>query len=246
MRAKIPIVGILIPAHNEEANIRHTIRMIQESWVVAPIFVVDDGSTDKTADIAEKMGVTVIRLPRNQGKAAAFFAGVRFCMRKNISGIVTLDADLVKMDSRELEKLIETVRETCVNKKIAMVRVGVMEEGFPFVVNELSGTRGFSQRALVRLTSKNVRKIPEGYGLEHALNYFIPYSYHIEWNGKFLYKKHGRNEGDRDKQYRDRTHTQHKLYQFGMSTSFKERKKKRVTYKRDSPYLNRRARNHNL
>ncbi|MEU3647074.1 bifunctional polysaccharide deacetylase/glycosyltransferase family 2 protein [Lentzea sp. NPDC034063] len=76
-----PPVSVVVPAFNEALNIVATVRSIAGNNHLADVevIVVDDGSTDGTADIAEELdlpGVTVIR-QTNQGKPAALNAGIR-------------------------------------------------------------------------------------------------------------------------------------------------------------------------
>lgn len=76
-----PPVSVVVPAYNEALNIAATVRSIAANNHLADVevIVVDDGSTDGTADVAEELGlpgVTVIR-QANQGKPAALNAGVR-------------------------------------------------------------------------------------------------------------------------------------------------------------------------
>ncbi len=70
-----PLVSILIPAYNAENLIEYTLRSaIAQTWPRKEIIVVDDGSTDRTAEVARRYsskGVSVISLPENQGVAAA-------------------------------------------------------------------------------------------------------------------------------------------------------------------------------
>jgi glycosyltransferase involved in cell wall biosynthesis len=69
-----PLVSILIPAYNSEAWIADTLRSaIGQSWQRKEIIVVDDGSSDRTAEVARRFasaGVAVVSVP-NQGAAAA-------------------------------------------------------------------------------------------------------------------------------------------------------------------------------
>lgn len=84
-----PILA-LIPAYEEgprigavvEAAIRHL-----------PVIVVDDGSTDDTADRARVAGARVIRQVPNAGKGAALRAGFRHALEAGAQCVVTLDAD---------------------------------------------------------------------------------------------------------------------------------------------------------
>lgn len=63
-----PVVDMIIPALNEEASILLVLSLVPDS--VRTIFVVDNGSTDRTAEMAEAMGATVVSEPqRGYGKA---------------------------------------------------------------------------------------------------------------------------------------------------------------------------------
>jgi glycosyltransferase involved in cell wall biosynthesis len=87
-------ISIVIPAFNEEGAITDAIHEIQEimdqSSHEYEIIVVDDGSADKTADLARGEGVKLIELPENQGYGAALKAGIR---RSIYETIVITDAD---------------------------------------------------------------------------------------------------------------------------------------------------------
>ncbi len=70
--------------------------------------VVDDGSSDYTARIAEKMGATVIRHERNLGKGAALRSGMAFAREEGFNVVVAIDAD-GQSDASEIPKLIQPV-----------------------------------------------------------------------------------------------------------------------------------------
>jgi glycosyltransferase involved in cell wall biosynthesis len=85
-------ISIVIPAHDEERAIGAVLAALRAAHLPAvnEIIVVDDGSTDRTGEIAEQSGVRLIRLPANRGYGAALKAGIRAA-----SGdyILTMDAD---------------------------------------------------------------------------------------------------------------------------------------------------------
>ena len=87
-------VTILLPAYNEEAAIAPVVREIRDGMAGAgqpyEILVVDDNSSDRTADIAEELGARVIRRPINGGSGASRKTGT-IAARGEI--IVMLDAD---------------------------------------------------------------------------------------------------------------------------------------------------------
>ena len=68
-------VSFLIPAYNEAATIGEVLERIAALGLDAQVIVVDDGSTDETAAIAEAAGATVIR-QANGGKGAAIRAAI--------------------------------------------------------------------------------------------------------------------------------------------------------------------------
>jgi Glycosyl transferase family 2 len=68
-------VAVVIPARNESDRIAATVAAASQLPTVDLVVVVDDGSSDRTAAAAEQAGATVIRHPRNRGKAAAMETG---------------------------------------------------------------------------------------------------------------------------------------------------------------------------
>lgn len=85
-----PILAI-IPAFNEDRFIGSVV--LKARRYVDQVIVVDDGSTDETASIAESAGATVIRQEANSGKAAALNAGLELARGLNASAVVMLDGD---------------------------------------------------------------------------------------------------------------------------------------------------------
>jgi len=84
-------VVAVIPAYNEEVAIGSVV--LKTKKYVDRVIVVDDGSTDKTAEIAELAGAEVLRLNRNHGKAYALMKGFERAKELNCSVVVMLDGD---------------------------------------------------------------------------------------------------------------------------------------------------------
>ena len=84
-------IAALIPALDCEATIGALVRGTREH--VPLVVVVDDGSSDRTADAAKAAGAEVIRLPANRGKGAALLAGMSALQERGVEHVLTLDAD---------------------------------------------------------------------------------------------------------------------------------------------------------
>lgn len=84
-------VVVVVPAFNEATKIRSVVEGIQS--VCPDIVVVDDGSTDRTADCLERSGAIVLRHLVNRGQGAALQTGIECAVRLDADIVVTFDAD---------------------------------------------------------------------------------------------------------------------------------------------------------
>lgn len=82
---------VIVPALNEQETIHRVVSEIRAARF--DVLVVDDGSTDNTADRAKKAGATVLRLPLNLGVGGALRAGFRFAIDHHYAAVVQVDAD---------------------------------------------------------------------------------------------------------------------------------------------------------
>ena len=100
-------VSVIIPALNEEESIGEVVRTIPQG-LVSEIIVVDNGSTDQTAEIARQAGAVVLYEPR-KGYGYACLLGIARALRADPEVIVFLDGDLSDYpeDLPELLKPIE-------------------------------------------------------------------------------------------------------------------------------------------
>jgi cellulose synthase/poly-beta-1,6-N-acetylglucosamine synthase-like glycosyltransferase len=88
-------VTVVVPAYNEAANIAATVRsLIGNDYPDVRVIVVDDGSTDATADIVRRLGLPRVRLirQRNAGKPAALNTGIRHA---DTDLLILVDGDTV-------------------------------------------------------------------------------------------------------------------------------------------------------
>ena len=88
--AQLPLIAV-IPAYQAEASIE---KMVSQTLAfVAEVWVGDDGSTDRTALLAKKVGAKVVRFETNQGKGAMLRALFESIKNLSYSAVITLDAD---------------------------------------------------------------------------------------------------------------------------------------------------------
>jgi GT2 family glycosyltransferase len=114
-------VSAIVPAYNEAERIHAVISPLKQAKHIDEIIVVDDGSTDGTAEAARGLDVQVLELPGNVGKAAALDQGVRQA-RNDV--FLFLDADLVGLRPDHVDLLIDLYEE----RRLDMV-VGVFKNG---------------------------------------------------------------------------------------------------------------------
>ena len=101
--------AVLIPALNAESFIEPVIRGSLEHCRY--VVVINDGSTDRTAEIAERAGALVLHHEKNRGKGAALRTGFDWAMESMFDGVVTLDADGQHLP-QEIPKFIAARTET--------------------------------------------------------------------------------------------------------------------------------------
>ena len=87
---------IVIPALNEEPTIREVIQRVPDTFEgvgSTEIVVVDDGSSDRTAEIAREEGAIVVSHPRAAGVGAAFQSGLRKALERGADVVINIDGD---------------------------------------------------------------------------------------------------------------------------------------------------------
>lgn len=171
-------VSIIIPAYNEAERIVDTLDGIVKYEEVNEIIVIDDASTDKTADLVkayESEKVKIFSLHKNSGKGHALNEGLKKINKaSNIIGF--LDADL-GISSSDAIKLIKPILSSTADVTIAQFKPAKKKGGLGFVkklaknsVYELTGVELNSTLSGQRFFKKEVLdifdEIPYGYGVE--------------------------------------------------------------------------------
>lgn len=98
-------VALVIPAFNEASSIAQVVR---GASCYGHVIVVDDGSTDETADLARSSGATVVSHPRNRGYDSALNSGFIKADEMGFTTVITLDAD-GQHEPFILSKFIESI-----------------------------------------------------------------------------------------------------------------------------------------
>jgi len=106
-----PKILIIIPAFNEEANIRGVIEAVRLHQPEAHIVVVNDGSSDRTEEIAILEGVTVLSHPFNMGIGATMQTGFKYALMNGYDIAVQVDGD-GQHPADQVKDLVETLVES--------------------------------------------------------------------------------------------------------------------------------------
>jgi glycosyltransferase involved in cell wall biosynthesis len=175
---------IQIPCLNESGTLAVAIGALPRQvpgFDVVEWLVVDDGSTDGTAELAKALGVDhVVRHPVNRGLASAFMTGLAACLRLGADVIVNTDADN-QYDAADIPKLTAPVLHGEADMVIGARPIDETDH-FSWVKKRLQRLGSWA----VRMASKtDVRDAPSGFramSRETAmrLNVFSAYTYTLE------------------------------------------------------------------
>lgn len=127
--SELPKVTIIIPAYNEEKSIEKTVTSILASdYPDFEVFVIDDGSTDKTFEIAKKFEGDKVKVFRkkNKGKSSALNFGIK---KAKTELIFTMDAD-TRVDPNSMKKMAKYFKN---NKVMCVVSAMVTEKPKTFL-----------------------------------------------------------------------------------------------------------------
>src|SRR5581483_4507237 len=83
----------VVPAYNEAGSVAHVVRSLRERAPRFDVIVVDDGSTDATADQARSAGASVITLPFNLGIGGAVQTGFVYALEQGYDYMAQVDGD---------------------------------------------------------------------------------------------------------------------------------------------------------
>jgi glycosyltransferase involved in cell wall biosynthesis len=100
---------VFVPAFNEEESLPGVLEELREELPDVDVLVVDDGSVDRTAEVAQERGAEVLSFPENRGLPIVVAAGYEYAARKHYAYCGRVDAD-GQHPAKELHRLLDRVR----------------------------------------------------------------------------------------------------------------------------------------
>jgi dolichol-phosphate mannosyltransferase len=186
---------VVLPTYDEAANIAEVLRRIRAAASDVDVLVVDDGSPDGTADLAEALagelgGIEVMRRPAKSGLGSAYRDGFRAGLGQGYEALVEMDADL-SHDPASLPDLIAAVAggaDLAIGTRYmpggripdwpwhrrAISRIGNLYARTMLGISPRDSTSGFRcyhRRALEAIDLNTVRA--DGYGFQVEMAYFV-------------------------------------------------------------------------
>ncbi|HSY50613.1 MAG TPA: glycosyltransferase family 2 protein [Thermoanaerobaculia bacterium] len=175
---------VQIPAFNEEATIAQTLRDLPkkiDGILTIESLVVDDGSSDNTAEAARKAGAThVVQLKTHRGLSSAFLAGINAALRLGADIIVNTDADN-QYAGADIPKLIAPIVRGTADVVIGDREVARSPHmsGFKRLLQRLgSRTVGLASGIRVNDVTSGFRAFSREAALQ--INVFNPFTYTLE------------------------------------------------------------------
>jgi glycosyltransferase involved in cell wall biosynthesis len=169
-------VSAIIPAFNEEKTIASTVMALRSIGGIDEIIVVDDGSEDRTAELARKAGAIIFSLAENCGKGQALEVGCAVSLGEIL---LLLDADLGET-AKEAVVLLKPLMENEADMSVAVFslsdgkggfglvqglsRWAISRSGGPRLAQPLSGQRALPRHIWQKIGFKG------GFGVETALS----------------------------------------------------------------------------
>lgn len=105
----MPRTLAIVPAYNEQSTIAQVIDSIGSSTPGFDVIVIDDGSSDRTSQIAETAGAAVVTLPFNLGIGGAVQTGYRYALEHDYDYAIQIDAD-GQHDAAQAVKLLKRIQ----------------------------------------------------------------------------------------------------------------------------------------
>lgn len=169
---------VIIPAYNEEKNIRKVVESVYDLKIDLDVLVVNDGSVDNTSNEANKTKATVIDLPNNLGIGGAVQTGYIYALKNNYDIAIQLDGDgqhnpkdiirmLEKIENERYDMVIGSRFIEKTNYKQTIFRMAGIRI-VSFIIKLLTGKKIYDTTSGYRAINKDIIR-------EFSMNY--PYDY---------------------------------------------------------------------
>ncbi len=139
-------VLVVIPAFNEEQSVGRVVEQVRSLGY--PALVVDDGSIDRTSEVAEQASAVVLRLPVNLGVGGALRCGFRYAVTHGYQVVVQCDAD-GQHDPAQIAKLLDAMRTDDAHLVIGSRFAAGEQQAYA-----VGRVRGVVMRRLARMASR--------------------------------------------------------------------------------------------
>jgi glycosyltransferase involved in cell wall biosynthesis len=133
----------VVPAYNEGQTVGDVVRRLHDALPDFDVLVIDDGSTDDTAERAEAAGARVLRHPFNLGIGGAVQNGFRFALENGYDRMVQVDGD-GQHEPEEVDKLIEAMEDDPSLDMVCGSRFLSRELRYPAPVSRRTGIHIFA------------------------------------------------------------------------------------------------------
>jgi glycosyltransferase involved in cell wall biosynthesis len=150
----------VIPALNAEATLKDVVRGARAQ--LPDVLVIDDGSSDRTSDVARAEGALVLRHEVNRGKGAALQTGFAHAIANGYDAAITLDADGQHLPA-EIVKFIDAYEMTS-----ADLIIGGRAHLFPQMLRRRRLANRFSARMIAAVSGTGVTDSQSGFRLYSA------------------------------------------------------------------------------
>lgn len=156
-------ISAIVPAFNEEKTIGNVLSVLTRMPEIDEVIVVNDGSTDRTEQVAKSYNIILVSLPENRGKGGAISAGLS---HSHGEVVLLLDADLVGLRPEHIRRLLKPVISGRAAMSIGLFKKGrkiidLAQKAHPY----LTGQRAVRRDILEKINNIDITR----FGFEIAL-----------------------------------------------------------------------------
>ncbi len=162
---------VIIPAFNEEKNIREVVQAIKILYPSLDVVVINDGSTDETALRANEAGALVLSHPFNMGYGVSLQTGYKYAVQNDYKYLIQIDGD-GQHDPRGIENMLNVIRDDSADVVLGSRFIG--NNSYKTSIFRMTGI--FLFRFILKLLSgKHIKDITTGFQAMNrkVLNLFI-------------------------------------------------------------------------